>query len=69
MFTITAVVCVLLYSEGVTIGAHRLYAHKSFTATPLLRALLILLQTGAGQVSSLILGNNYPTDNAFIGIQ
>ncbi|KAF2893319.1 hypothetical protein ILUMI_12875 [Ignelater luminosus] len=34
---------------GVTIGAHRLYSHKSFKATWPLRLALILLQTVAGQ--------------------
>ncbi|CAG9787313.1 unnamed protein product [Diatraea saccharalis] len=42
------------YSEGITIGAHRLYTHRCFKATPLLRAILILLQTGAGQNSMFI---------------
>ncbi|XP_068622369.1 (11Z)-hexadec-11-enoyl-CoA conjugase-like [Battus philenor] len=41
-------------SEGITIGAHRLYSHKSFTATPALRAFLIFLQTAAGQNSLYI---------------
>ncbi|CAK1579265.1 unnamed protein product [Parnassius mnemosyne] len=41
-------------SEGVTIGAHRLYTHKSFSATPLLRAFLLLFQTIAGQNSMYI---------------
>ncbi|XP_049870765.1 acyl-CoA Delta-9 desaturase-like isoform X2 [Pectinophora gossypiella] len=36
-------------SEGVTVGAHRLYSHKSFKAKPVLRAILILVQTIAGQ--------------------
>lgn len=37
--------------EGITIGAHRLYSHKSFKATFILRVALIILQTIAGQVS------------------
>ncbi|XP_013173898.1 PREDICTED: acyl-CoA desaturase-like [Papilio xuthus] len=41
-------------SEGITIGAHRLYSHKSFTATPLLRGILLTLQTIAGQNSMYI---------------
>ncbi|XP_063388979.1 acyl-CoA Delta-9 desaturase-like isoform X1 [Cydia fagiglandana] len=41
-------------TEGVTIGAHRLYTHKSFKATPFLRAMLILAQTTAGQNSMFI---------------
>ncbi|XP_013193918.1 acyl-CoA Delta-9 desaturase-like [Amyelois transitella] len=40
--------------EGVTIGAHRLFTHKSFKATPFLRACLILMQTIAGQNSMFI---------------
>ncbi|XP_073952515.1 acyl-CoA Delta-9 desaturase-like [Choristoneura fumiferana] len=39
---------------GVTIGAHRLYAHKSFKATPFLKAALLLLQTASGQNSMFI---------------
>ncbi|KOB70664.1 Acyl-CoA delta-14 desaturase, partial [Operophtera brumata] len=42
------------FSEGITIGAHRLYTHKSFKATPLLKAILMLLQCGAGQNSIFI---------------
>ncbi|XP_072949818.1 acyl-CoA Delta-9 desaturase-like [Epargyreus clarus] len=47
---------VLLFtsSEGVTIGAHRLFAHRSFKATPLLKAILIVFQTLAGQNSVYI---------------
>ncbi|KAI4457616.1 acyl-coa desaturase [Holotrichia oblita] len=42
-------ILVLASGEGVTIGAHRLYAHKAFKARFLLRFALILLQTVAGQ--------------------
>ncbi|XP_013193917.2 (11Z)-hexadec-11-enoyl-CoA conjugase-like [Amyelois transitella] len=38
-------------SEGVTIGAHRLFSHKSFKAKPILKGCLILMQTIAGQKS------------------
>ncbi|XP_013193953.1 acyl-CoA Delta-9 desaturase-like [Amyelois transitella] len=38
-------------TEGVTIGAHRLFTHKSFKAKPILRAILIFGQTVAGQNS------------------
>ncbi|XP_047532043.1 acyl-CoA Delta-9 desaturase-like [Vanessa atalanta] len=41
-------------TEGVTIGAHRLFAHKSFKATPLLKAILLIFQTMAGQNSVFI---------------
>ncbi|KAI5631258.1 fatty acid desaturase domain-containing protein [Phthorimaea operculella] len=41
-------------TEGVTIGAHRFYTHKSFKAVPFLRAALILMQTIAGQNSMFI---------------
>ncbi|XP_075975772.1 acyl-CoA Delta-9 desaturase-like [Anticarsia gemmatalis] len=44
----------LTASEGITIGAHRYYTHKSFKATPLLRAILLTLQTVAGQNSMFI---------------
>lgn len=44
--------CVLyIGSEGVTIGAHRCFAHRSFKATPLLRAVMVITQTLAGQVN------------------
>ncbi|KAJ8965393.1 hypothetical protein NQ314_004144 [Rhamnusium bicolor] len=39
----------LISGEGVTIGAHRLYSHKSFKAKFPLRLVLIILQTIAGQ--------------------
>ncbi|XP_026744351.1 stearoyl-CoA desaturase 5-like [Trichoplusia ni] len=44
----------LLSSEGITIGAHRFYTHKSFKATPALRAVFLLFQTMAGQNSMFI---------------
>lgn len=39
---------------GMTTGAHRLWAHRSYTASPLLRAILMLCQTMAGMVISYI---------------
>ncbi|XP_017773359.1 PREDICTED: acyl-CoA desaturase-like isoform X2 [Nicrophorus vespilloides] len=42
-------VLALASGEGVTIGAHRLFSHKSFKATLALRMLLVILQTIAGQ--------------------
>ncbi|XP_059061767.1 acyl-CoA Delta-9 desaturase-like [Achroia grisella] len=52
----TAWVIFLLFvsTEGVTIGAHRFYTHKSFKGTAPLRAMLILMQTVAGQNSMFI---------------
>lgn len=51
-FLIISAFCVLYAgSEGVTIGAHRCFTHKSFKATPVLKAILIALQTIAGQVT------------------
>ncbi|XP_019872948.2 acyl-CoA Delta-9 desaturase [Aethina tumida] len=44
MFTLVAV-----SGEGVTIGAHRLYSHKAFKATRLLKFILIIAQTIAGE--------------------
>lgn len=35
---------------GVTMGAHRLWSHRSFKATPALRLVLLWLHTLAGQV-------------------
>ncbi|XP_013139663.1 PREDICTED: acyl-CoA desaturase-like [Papilio polytes] len=49
-----AIFLAFVTTEGITIGAHRLYAHKSFSATPLLRAILLALQTSAGQNSMYI---------------
>ncbi|KAI5642889.1 fatty acid desaturase domain-containing protein [Phthorimaea operculella] len=40
-----------LCTGGVIIGAHRYFTHKSFKATPLLRAILLLSHTIAGQNS------------------
>lgn len=39
------------FGAGVLIGAHRLYSHRSFKATPTLRAVMLLLHLGAGQNS------------------
>ncbi|KAJ0177707.1 hypothetical protein K1T71_006580 [Dendrolimus kikuchii] len=46
--------CIAMSGEGITMGAHRYYAHKSFKATPLLRAILIILHTVAGQNSMFV---------------
>lgn len=43
---------------GVTCGAHRLWAHKSYKANTFLRIVLMLCQTMAGQVNIFML-NNY----------
>lgn len=48
-----AIVC----SFGVTLGAHRLYTHKSYKAKWPLRLVLNVLQTAAGQVS---IRQNFP---------
>ncbi|XP_026330488.1 (11Z)-hexadec-11-enoyl-CoA conjugase-like, partial [Hyposmocoma kahamanoa] len=48
------VIVLLLATEGVTIGAHRLYTHKTFKAKPALRAILLIMQTMAGQNSMFI---------------
>ncbi|XP_064072606.1 acyl-CoA Delta-9 desaturase-like [Vanessa tameamea] len=47
-------ILMFISTEGVTIGAHRLFAHKSFKATPLLKAILLIFQTMAGQNSVFI---------------
>lgn len=44
-----------LCTEGVTLGAHRLFTHKSFKASPLLKVILLVFQTAAGQVILIIL--------------
>ncbi|XP_049692880.2 acyl-CoA Delta-9 desaturase [Helicoverpa armigera] len=38
-----------LGAEGITTGAHRYFTHRTFKATPLCRAILLTLQTLAGQ--------------------
>jgi stearoyl-CoA desaturase (delta-9 desaturase) len=40
-----------LYALGITGGSHRLWAHKSYTASPPLKVLLMLLNAGANQGS------------------
>lgn len=39
----------VISGEGVTLGAHRLYSHKAFKATKFTKAILLILQTIAGQ--------------------
>lgn len=51
---VLVIVVAFMAGEGVTIGAHRLYSHKSFKAHWLLRLGLVVLQTVAGQVSNNI---------------
>lgn len=41
----------LIGISGVTVGAHRLWAHKSYKATTFLKVILMLSQTMAGQVN------------------
>ncbi|KAJ8921482.1 hypothetical protein NQ315_003100 [Exocentrus adspersus] len=47
--SICAIIIALASAEGVTIGAHRLYSHKTFKAKFSLRLALNILQTIAGQ--------------------
>lgn len=42
---------IFLGGEGITVGAHRLWTHRSYKARMPLQILLIVLQTLAGQVS------------------
>ncbi|KAJ8985371.1 hypothetical protein NQ317_008405 [Molorchus minor] len=44
-----ATVVAFIGAEGITIGAHRLYSHKTFKAKFPLRLALVILQTMAGQ--------------------
>lgn len=39
----------IISGEGVTLGAHRFYSHKAFKATSVTKAVLLILQTIAGQ--------------------
>ncbi|XP_052902664.1 acyl-CoA Delta-9 desaturase [Anopheles moucheti] len=48
IFTFLLTLCGIL---GVTAGAHRLWAHRTYEATPLLRFTLMIFQTLAGQGS------------------
>lgn len=50
----SGVLLMLISGEGVTIGAHRMYAHKAFKGTLLLRIALVILHTVAGQVSTYL---------------
>lgn len=43
---------------GVTCGAHRLWAHRTYQADPFLRFFLMLCQTMAGQVRKTLYENN-----------
>nr|XP_049692882.1 acyl-CoA Delta-9 desaturase-like [Helicoverpa armigera] len=46
---IWAVFVTYIVAEGITTGAHRYFTHRTFKATPLCRAILLTLQTLAGQ--------------------
>ncbi|KAH8278773.1 hypothetical protein KR018_009296 [Drosophila ironensis] len=46
-----SIVLTLLGALGVTVGVHRLWAHRTFTASKSLRVFLMLCQTTAGQGS------------------
>lgn len=37
--------------EGITLGAHRMYSHKAFRGSFIVRLVVIVLHTIAGQVS------------------
>lgn len=63
-FYFTVVVVIWGSGIGITAGAHRLWSHKSYTASLPLRILLIFLFTIAGQVWKLVsslrkLSNNF----------
>lgn len=57
MSSLLFVAFILLYGSGlgVTMGAHRLWSHRSFKATASLRLFLLWLHTLAGQVSCISL--------------
>lgn len=46
------ILMIFVGGEGITVGAHRLWTHRSYKARMPLQILLIILQTLAGQVSS-----------------
>jgi len=46
-----AALLTLLGTLGVTVGVHRLWAHRTFTASKPLKVFLMFCQTTAGQVS------------------
>lgn len=48
--SVAATILTFLGIIGVTCGAHRLWAHRTYKATPALRVFLMLCQTAAGQV-------------------
>ncbi|CAG9138792.1 unnamed protein product [Plutella xylostella] len=49
-----AYVVLFISAEGITVGAHRYYTHRTFKARPLLQAILLTAQTMAGQNSMFI---------------
>lgn len=40
--------------QGVTMGAHRMWSHKTFKARFIVRLVLIILQTISGQVRNIL---------------
>ena len=46
-----ALTVTVVSGEGVTLGAHRMYSHKAFKGSWLIRFVVIVLHTIAGQVS------------------
>lgn len=50
-FIFSVVILTLVATLGVTVGAHRLWAHRTYKASTELRIVLMLFQTLAGQVS------------------
>ncbi|CAH0723843.1 unnamed protein product, partial [Brenthis ino] len=51
-------------AEGVTVGSHRYFTHRSFKATPLLRAILILCHTHE-RVSNSFMATPYQDKNPY----
>lgn len=51
-FLFSAFVIGVLSAQGVLMGAHRLYSHKSYKASKYLKAVLLFWQTVAGQVGA-----------------
>lgn len=52
--TFTAIFMAFVSGEGITVGAHRLYSHKTFKAKFITRFILMILQTVAGQVRKVV---------------
>ncbi|XP_024081399.1 delta(9)-fatty-acid desaturase fat-7-like isoform X1 [Cimex lectularius] len=57
--------CIIFSIEGVTMGAHRLFSHKSYKATTPLKILLLIAHAIAGQNSCFIWARDHRLHHKF----